>query len=111
MVEWFMTPSKRIVTVLPWAEAGMERFFRYHAVPQGRNAVQLASVGSKGASTLQSCGRSSGRQVVSLKAGSRAAGLSDLENFQLSLSRRSRVLPAGRAKCEVGAKNWVLQAG
>src|SRR5271157_1534825 len=100
-----MTPSKRMLIDLSLASAPTVNVLRYQAVPQGKNAVQLASLGSKAPSTLQSWGKSSVRQDASGKAGSCALASSPRKNFQPSVKSWSRPAPSCTA---AGARTGAL---
>ena len=93
-----MTPSNRILIDLSLKSAGTVKVFRYQAIPQGKNAVQLASLESKDPSMLQSWGRSSVRQCASTKSGSCALASSPWKNFHCSVKSMSR--PASSATVE-----------
>ena len=92
-VLWFMTPSKRMLIDFSLASSPMLNDLRYQAIPQGRNAVQLASLGLNEPSTLQSWGRSSVRQAASSNPGSCALASSPRKNFQPSVKSMSHPMP------------------
>src|SRR5262245_33910189 len=77
-------------TDLSLASAGIVNVLRYHPMPHGKNAVQLANLESNGDSTLQSCGKSTVRQAESSNDASAAFGSSPWKNFHSSISSVSR---------------------
>src|ERR1017187_2715841 len=76
-------------------DAGKRKCFRYQPMPVGAKPPEppLGSVVAKGPSTLQSCGKSRLRQLVSAKPGCCAPGASPLKNFQPK-SKESRIRAA-----------------
>src|ERR1700677_4778557 len=72
-----------MATCLPAHDVGAENVLRYQPMPAGKNppGPPVGFVAAIGPAMLQSCGRSTPVQAVSLKLAASASGGSDWSNF------------------------------